>query len=130
MYAGLDDQQSGLWLTCVDVCKALNKGVDGRRMDQPNQSVLGAIEKLATWVEPAISTLGDSLTKLSIRTVAEIQRHIVERGRRNAISRRLHAKDDKEAITTWNLELNRILRVFKVLSVALMWQLLHACNCF
>jgi len=46
--------------------------------------------------------------------VAEIQRHIIKRGKRNAISRRYHAKDDKEATTTWRLEFNNILHVFNV----------------
>jgi len=40
------------------------------------------------------------------------------RGQRNAISRRYHAKDDKEAIATWKLDLSRIHRVFNVRSIA------------
>jgi len=47
----------------------------------------------------------------------EIQTHITRRGRRNAISRRYHAKDDKEAISTWKLDLEGILGVFNVCSV-------------
>jgi len=35
-----------LGLTCSDVCEALNRGVNTRRADQLNQSVLEAIEKL------------------------------------------------------------------------------------
>jgi len=65
--------------------------------------------------------LGDFLTKLPIRTMDEIQRHITERGRRNAISRRYHAKDDKKAIATWKLDLDRILRVFNVCSITPAW---------
>ena len=60
---------------------------------------------------------GRFLTKLSIRTVAEIQRNIIKRSKRNAISRRYHAKDDKEAIAAWKLDLDGILRVFHVRSV-------------
>jgi hypothetical protein len=60
---------------------------------------------------------GDFLTKLSTRTMDEIQRHIIERGKRNGISRRFHKKDDTEAIATWRSDLDRILRVFKVCSV-------------
>ena len=56
----------------------------------------------------------DFLTKLSIRTVDEIQRHIIKRSKRNVISRHYHAKDDKEAIASWRLELDRILPVFNV----------------
>jgi len=47
----------------------------------------------------------------------EIQRHIAKREKRYAIFRRYRAGDDKEAITTWRLDLNRILRLFKVCSV-------------
>jgi len=44
----------------------------------------------------------------------EIQRHIIKRGKRNVISQRYHAKDDKKAITAWRSDLNRILHVFNV----------------
>ena len=44
----------------------------------------------------------------------EILRNISKWGKRNLISRRFHAKDDKEAIATWRLDLNRILHVFNV----------------
>ena len=46
-----------------------------------------------------------------------IQRHIIKWGKRNAISRRYHARDDKEVIATWRLDLDGILRVFNVRSV-------------
>ena len=67
---------------------------------------------------------GNFLTELSIRTMDGIQRHIIERGKRNAISRRYHAKDDKNAIATWGLDLNRILHDFHVCSVIFVWRLL------
>ena len=35
-----------LGLTCADVCEALNRGMDKRRVDQLSQPVLGAIDKL------------------------------------------------------------------------------------
>ena len=54
---------------------------------------------------------------VNCRTVAEIQRNIVERGKRNAVTRLFHVKNDKEAVTTWKLDLNRILHVFNVRSV-------------
>ena len=106
-----------LGLTCADVCEALNQGMDRRQADQLSQSVLEAIEKLTMWVEPAMGTTGDFLTELSIRTVAEIQRYIIKWGKRNTISRHYHAKDDKNAIVAWRLDLNRILQVFNVRSV-------------
>ena len=44
----------------------------------------------------------------------EIQKYIINRGKRNVISRRYHAKDDEEAIATWRLDLDRILPAFNV----------------
>ena len=55
--------------------------------------------------------------RLPSRTADEIQRNVIKRSRRNAISRRYHAKGDKEAIATWSLDLNRIQHVFDVRSV-------------
>ena len=69
-------------------------------------------------------TPGDFLTKLPIRIMDGIQKHIVEWGKRNAISRCYHAKDDKEAIATWKFDLDGIRRVFNVCSIAPAWQLL------
>ena len=62
-------------------------------------------------------TPGQFLIKLSSRATDEIRRIIIKRGKRNVISRRYHAKDDKAAIAAWKLELNRILHVFNVRSV-------------
>ena len=50
-----------LGLSCVDVCKALDRGMNRSRVDQPSQFVLRAIEQLTTWVEPAIHTPDDLL---------------------------------------------------------------------
>jgi len=54
---------------------------------------------------------------LDFRTVGEAQKNIVKRRKRNIISRLFHAKDDKEAIAIWSLELDRVLHVFDVRSV-------------
>jgi len=62
-------------------------------------------------------TPGYFLIRLSSRAADEIQRNIVKGDKRNAISRRYHAKDDKDAVATWKLGLDRILRVFNVRSV-------------
>jgi len=51
---------------------------------------------------------------LDHRTVAEIQRKIIERSARNAFSQLFHAKNDKETIATWRLDLNKILHIFNV----------------
>ena len=49
--------------------------------------------------------------------MAEIQKKLVKWGKRNAVSRRFHAKNDKEMITNWKLDLDEILQVFDVRSV-------------
>jgi hypothetical protein len=37
-----------LGLSCADICKVLDRGLNGKRLDELNQSVLVAIEKLTT----------------------------------------------------------------------------------
>ena len=59
-------------------------------------------------------TPGYLLIQFLIRTTGEIQRHIIKWSKRNAISRRYHAKDDKEAIVSWRSDLDGILHVFNV----------------
>ena len=49
--------------------------------------------------------------------MAEVQRHIDKRGKRNTVSRRFRKKGDDEAIASWRSDLNKILHVFKVRSV-------------
>ncbi|KAF9782743.1 hypothetical protein BJ322DRAFT_1110630 [Thelephora terrestris] len=84
-----------LGLSCVDVCQALDRGLNGRRMDDLNNSILGAIEKLTT-------------------TVGAIQKKIAKQGERNPVSHPPHAKDDKETIAAWGRDLDRILYTFTV----------------
>jgi len=52
--------------------------------------------------------------------------NLVEWSKRNAISRRYHAKDDKKMIATWSLDLDKILQVFRVRSVA--WNVMAIAN--
>ena len=61
--------------------------------------------------------LDDFLIEPSTRITAEIQRNIIKQGKRNPISQRYHAKDDKEAIATWRLRLDRVRHIFNVRSV-------------
>ena len=49
--------------------------------------------------------------------MAEIQRKAEKQSKRNAVSRLFHAKNDKETITSWKSDLNRILHVFNVCSM-------------
>ena len=46
--------------------------------------------------------------------MAEIQRNIIKQGKRNVISRHVHAKNDKDKIAAWKSNLARILQVFNV----------------
>ena len=50
------------------------------------------------------------------RTVEEIEEKVNEKGKRNLLSRLAHAKNDKETIMTWKLDLNGILHIFNVRS--------------
>ena len=49
-----------LGLACADVCKALDRGMKGRKLDDLSQSVREAIEQLIMWVKPVIHTLDNS----------------------------------------------------------------------
>ena len=51
---------------------------------------------------------------LRCRTVARIQEKTTKKGGRNLLSRLAHAKNDKDTITTWKSDLNRILHIFNV----------------
>ena len=54
---------------------------------------------------------------LNRRTVKEIHGNVTEKRKRDPLSQLFHAKDDKETIGTWKLDLNRILHVFNVRSL-------------
>ena len=43
-----------LGLSCADICTALDRGLNGRRVDELSQSVFEAIQQLTTWVEPVM----------------------------------------------------------------------------
>ena len=50
-------------------------------------------------------------------TLGGIQREIVKKGKRNAVSRLFHAKIDKESIAAWKSDLGNALLIFNVRSV-------------
>ena len=56
--------------------------------------------------------------------MAEIQGKVVKQGKRNVISQHFHAKNDKDKITAWRLDLERILQVFNVRSTITVRRLL------
>ena len=105
-----------LGLACVDVCRALDRGIKGRPLDGLSQSVFEAIAQLTKWVRLVMRVVHDPLITLNHRTVAEIQERVIEKGGRNLLSRIVHARNDKEVMVTWRSDLNRVLHVFNVRS--------------
>ena len=111
-----------LGLTCANVCKALARGMNEKKLDEISKSVSEAINQLTTWVKPAVHDFDDFIDgTLYRRTVAEIERKIIKQRGRNPISRLFNAKSDKETIATWKVELNGILHVFNVRSLRFSW---------
>ena len=51
-----------LGLFCADICKALDRGMNGKNLGDLSQSVREAITQLTTYVTRAVHSLGDSLT--------------------------------------------------------------------
>ena len=46
-----------LGLACANVCKALDRGMNGKKLDDLNESVREAINELTMWVEPVMCRL-------------------------------------------------------------------------
>ena len=104
-----------LGLSCADICKALERGMDGKSLNDLSKSVCDAINQLTKWVQLAIHISCPSAQRcLDHRTVAEIQAKILKRSGRSTVSRFLHSRDDKDVIVAWKSDLNRILHVFNV----------------
>jgi hypothetical protein len=55
-----------LGLACADVCRALDRVMNGKKEDDLSQSMSEAMSRLTTWVKPAIHSLDISLTILLI----------------------------------------------------------------
>ena len=53
-----------LGLACADICKALERGVKGKELDDPDMSVREAIAQFTPWVAPVMHGLDSSLTIL------------------------------------------------------------------
>lgn len=88
-----DQDHVELGLNCADICKALDRGMKGKKTEDLSQSVHEAITQLTT-------------------TVAEVQNDIRKQSERNRVSRLLHARNDKDKIAAWKSELDRILNIF------------------
>lgn len=55
-----------------------------------------------------------SLQVLNFRTVVDIQSNVVKQGKRSAICRFFHVKNNERSIAAWSLDLDGILHVFNV----------------
>ena len=66
-----------------------------------------------------VHTFSILLTVLPLdpRAVGEIERNIIKEGKRNLISQRLRAKNNKEKVAGWKLDLDKTIQVFNVRSV-------------
>ena len=90
-----------LGLSCADVCRALERGTNGKKLDGLSKSVCDAINQLTTSVEPAIRISSPAAYHTpDPRTVTEIQKVIKQSGR-HRISRFVHARNDKDKIAAW-----------------------------
>ena len=69
----------GLGLYCADVCKALDRGLNGKRSEELSKSVHEAIEQLRTWVQPAMQTTSGPFTKLSVAELSQRSREMSTR---------------------------------------------------
>ena len=49
-----EQEYVGLVLHCADICTALDRGLNGKGLDDFSQSVREAISQLMTWVKPVI----------------------------------------------------------------------------
>ena len=57
---------------------------------------------------------GPNYSYFNRRTVVAIQKEIVKQGKRGPVSSSFHAKGDKELITAWERELDRVFHIFNV----------------
>ena len=55
-----------LGLVCAEVCRALDRGVGGKKQDDLSQSAREVIVRLTRWVKPVVYTLDSPLTTLLI----------------------------------------------------------------
>ena len=55
-----------LGLACANVCKALERGMNGKKLHDLSQSVCEAMDLLTMWVKAGVLSLSSSLTTLLI----------------------------------------------------------------
>lgn len=64
MVNGVDYIELGI--ACAEVCTVLHRGTNGLQVVQLSPPILQAVERLVTWVDLGIPSLGCLLTNLSV----------------------------------------------------------------
>ena len=115
-----DQDYVDLGLSCADICKALERGMGDKKLNNLSKSVCDAIIQLTMWVPRAAKVSRSPAHHFSNpRTVAKIQEKVIKRSGRHKFTRFVHSRNDKDVIATWKSDLNRLLRVFNVCSACL-----------
>ena len=68
-----------LGLACANVCRALDRGMNGKKMDDLSQSVREAIAQLTMWVKLVMSSVDKSLMMLLIAELWQRYRRMLSR---------------------------------------------------
>ena len=53
-----------LGLSCADICRALDRGMNGKKLGDLSQSVCEAINQLTAWVKPMVHSFDGPLMML------------------------------------------------------------------
>jgi len=69
-------------LHCADICNALARGMNGKKLDDLGQPVYEAINRLTTYVKRVMRSLENSLT-MTTGFIAELWRRFKERSSKN-----------------------------------------------
>ena len=120
MYLGRDDEPKRLRRPRAGLRRRLYRprpGTEREEIKRPQR--LGAqgdraVDDVSYTSDGYFGQLTDAWFRSGLRAVTEIQQRIVKQGERGAISRHFHAKNDKDKIAAWRLDLNRILQIFNV----------------
>ena len=63
-----------LGLSCADICRALDRGMNGKKLEDLSQSVCEAINQLTTWVKPMMHGL-DGLLMTMLLIAEQLRRY-------------------------------------------------------
>lgn len=86
-----------LGLACANICKALERGMDGKMLDDLSKSVRDAINQLTMWVEPAVYTSCPSAHRAVGRGGAD-ENH---QTKRTAYNPSVSSREDRQEHNCW-----------------------------